>query len=106
MATVTYSARSGGIVNTVVGSFTSDNSAQTLTLGFKPNYVKVINENDVIIWEVMASSTATKVVKYNATGPAITLDNGSAIVINSDGTVTLSSTLVGNSKVITFFACA
>ena len=106
MATVTYSARSGGIVNTVVGSFTSDNAAQTLTLGFKPIYVKVINETDAIVWEVLASSASTKTVKYNGTGPTIAVDTGSAIVINSDGTVTLSSTLCGNSKVITFVAYA
>lgn len=106
MATVTYTARSGGVVNSAVGSFTSDNAAQTLTLGFKPNYVKIINETDAIIWESLSVSSSTKVVKYNGTGPAITVDTGSAIVINSDGTVTLSSTLVGNSKVITFFACA
>lgn len=105
MATVTYSARSGGIVNTVVGSFTSDNAAQTLTLGFKPNYVKVINETDTIVWEAFSSSSSTKVLKITGV-PAVTVDTGSAIVINSDGTVTLSSTLVGNSKVITFFAVA
>lgn len=103
MATVTYSARSGGTVNSVVGSFTSDNAAQTLTLGFKPNYIKVINETDTIVWESFSISTATKVLKTTGT-PTVAVDTGSAIVINSDGTVTLSSTLVGNSKVITFFA--
>lgn len=105
MATVTYSARSGGVVNTVVGSFTSDNAAQTVTLGFKPNYMKIINETDTIVWESFSVSTATKVLKTTGV-PAVTIDTGSAIVINSDGTVTLSATLVGNSKVITFFAVA
>lgn len=103
MATVTYSARSGGTVNSVVGSFTSDNAAQTLTLGFKPNYIKVINETDTIVWESFSVSSSTKVLKTTGV-PAVTVDTGSAIVINSDGTVTLSATLVGNSKVITFFA--
>lgn len=103
MATVTYSARSGGVLNSVVGSFTSDNAAQTLTLGFKPNYIKVINETDTIVWESFSVSSSTKVLKTTGV-PAVTVDTGSAIVINSDGTVTLSSTLVGNSKVITFFA--
>ncbi len=103
MATVTYSARSGGVLNSVVGSFTSDNAAQTLTLGFKPNYIKVINETDTIVWESFSVSSSTKVLKTTGV-PAVTVDTGSAIVINSDGTVTLSQTLVGNSKVITFFA--
>lgn len=106
MATVTYSARSGGVVNTVAGSFTSDNAAQTLNLGFKPNMIRVINETDAIVWEALSVSSSTKTVKYNGTGPAITVDTGSAIVINNDGTVTLSSGLVGNSKVITFVAYA
>jgi len=103
MATVTYSAKSGGVVNSVTGSFTSDNAAQTLTLGFKPNFIKIINETDTIVWEAFSVSTATKVLKITGV-PAVTVDTGSAIVINSDGTVTLSATLVGNAKVITFYA--
>lgn len=106
MATVTFAGRTGGVVNSAAGSFTSDGAAQTLTLGFKPCYVKVINETDAIVWEVTCANSATKVVKYNGTGPAITIDTGSAIVINSDGTVTLSSTAVGTSKVIAFWASA
>lgn len=105
MATVTYSNRSAGVVNTVVGSFTSDNAAQTLALGFKPNWIKVINETDTIVWEAFSSSSSTKTLKVTGV-PAVTVDTGSAIVINSDGTVTLSATLVGNAKVITFFAVA
>lgn len=105
MATVTYTARSGGVVNSVVGSFTSDGSAQTVTCGFKPNYFKVINETDTIVWEAFLSSSSTKVLKVTGV-PAVTIDTGSAIVINTDGTVTLSATLVGTSKVITFFAVA
>ena len=103
MATVTYAARSGGVLNTAVGSFTSDGSAQTVTLGFKPNYMKIINETDTIVWEVFSNSTATKVLKITGV-PAVTIDTGTAILLNADGTVTLSATLVGTSKVITFFA--
>jgi len=105
MATVTYLARSGGVVNTAVGSFTSDGSAQTITLGFKPTWMKVFNETDVITWEVNLSSTATKVWK-TVTAGTLTVDTGSAIVINTDGTVTLSSGAVGTSKVINFVAYA
>lgn len=105
MATVTIMGRSGGVVNTACGSFTSDGSAQVVTLGFKPCWVKVINETDTIVWEVFGSSSATKVLKTVAAGTT-TVDTGSAIVINSDGTVTLSATAVGTSKVITFVASA
>lgn len=105
MATVTISTRSGGVVNSASGSFTSDNAAQTITLGFKPAWMKVINETDVIVWEVFASSSATKVLK-TVTAGTTTVDTGSAIVINSDGTVTLPAATVGNAKVITFAAFA
>ena len=105
MATVTIAGRSGGIVNTACGSFTSDGAAQTVTLGFKPCWMKVINETDTITWEVFNSSSATKTLKTTGV-PAVTIDTGSAIVLNSDGTVTLSATLVGTSKVITFVAVA
>lgn len=105
MATVTYAARSGGVVNSVAGSFTSDNNAQTLTLGFKPNWIKVWNETDVILWEAISTTSATKSWKVVTAGTT-TLEVGSPIVINSDGTVTLSATLVGNAKLITFYATA
>lgn len=105
MATVTLATRSGGVINSASGSFTSDNAAQVINLGFKPMWVKVINETDVIVWEVFASSSATKVVK-TVTGGTTTVDTGSAIVINSDGTITLAAGTVGNSKVITFVALA
>jgi len=105
MATVSIATRSGGVINTASGSFTSDNAAQVVNLGFKPAWMKVINETDSIVWEVFASSSSTKVLKTTGV-PAVTVDTGSAIVINSDGTVTLSATAVGNSKVITFVAFA
>lgn len=105
MATVTLATRSGGVINTTSGSFTSDGAAQVITLGFKPAWVKVINETDVIVWEVFGSSSATKVLKTVAAGTT-TVDTGSAIVINTDGTITLSATAVGTSKVITFAAFA
>lgn len=100
--TQTITARSGGVVNTACGKFTSDGSAQTLTLGFVPSLVKVFNETDAIVWEGirgMSSTIATKILTAGTTA-----DTGSAIVINTDGTVTLSSTLCGTSKVIVWYA--
>lgn len=105
MATVTY-RRNGPVTNIAEGYFTSDNSAQTLTLGFIPSWIKVINVTDVIIWEKVRGMASTDVIKYNGTGPAITLDANSYILINTDGTVTLHATLVGNAKAIKFIAAA
>lgn len=104
MATVTLSKRGDGIVNVVTGSFTSDNAAQTLTLGFIPLHVKVINETDVIIWEKIDPMAAANCLKHVGSTGVVTLDTNSQIVINTDGTVTLGATLVGNSKAIKFIA--
>lgn len=103
MATVSISKRADGIVNVATGSFTSDNAAQTLTLGFVPLHVKVVNETDVIVWEKWDPMAAANCIK-TVTAGTTTLDTGSAIVINTDGTVTLSATLVGNAKAIKFIA--
>jgi len=105
MATVTY-RRNGAVTNFAEGTFTSDNSAQTLSLGFIPSWIKVFNETDVIMWEKTKGMTASTCIKYNGTGPAITADTNSYILINTDGTVTLHATLVGNSKAIKFVAMA
>lgn len=105
MATVTYSKRTDGIMNAACAAFTSDNAAQTVTLGFVPSHVKVINETDVIIWEKIGNQAAANCIK-TVTAGTTTLDTGSAIVINTDGTITLSATLVGNAKAIKLIARA
>lgn len=104
MATVTLSKRGDGIVNVVTGSFTSDNAAQTLTLGFVPCEIRVINETDVILWEKWDPMAAANCLKTVGSTGVTTLDTGSAVVINTDGTVTLSSGAVGNAKAIKFIA--
>jgi hypothetical protein len=65
--------------------------------------VEVVNETDVILWDKIDPMAAANCIKTVAAGTT-TLDTGSAIVINTDGTVTLSATLVGNAKAIKFIA--
>lgn len=101
MATVTLSKRADGVVNSVSGSFTGDGAAQTLTLGFVPLQVIVWNETDAIRWEKIDPMAAANTIKIDT---AAAQDTGSAIVINSDGTVTLSATLAANAKAIKFIA--
>lgn len=103
MATVTYSKRSEGVVNFVAGSFTGDAAAQTISCGFVPNHVIVFNETDVIRWEKLAPQAAANCIKTVAVG-TMTLDATSAIVINSDGTITLSAGLAAAAKAIKFRA--
>ena len=104
MATVTMDAKQGGVPQMVSGHFTSDGSAQVLTLGFTPQRVTVVNETDTIVWDKLGSMTAANCVKVTSTTQSI--ETSSDILINTDGTVTLSATLVGTSKAIKFTAAA
>jgi hypothetical protein len=47
---------------------------------------------------------AANCIKTVGSAGVTTLDTNSAILINTDGTVTLSATLVGNAKAIKGFA--
>lgn len=99
--TVQASARSGGVINTASGAFTSDGNATILNLGFAPNCIRVINETDAIIWDKMSGEAAANCMK---TDTAVALSTSSDIVINTDGTVTLSATVVGTTKAIRWWA--
>lgn len=103
MATVGATSKSAGIVNVSSGSFTSDNTATVVSLGFKPRWIKVVNSTDNIHWEKLEGMAAANSAKRVADGTG-TIDTGSAIVINTDGTFTLSQTAVGSSKAISWVA--
>lgn len=103
MATVSATSQAASIMNFASGSFTSDNTATTVTLGFKPRWVKVVNTTDVIVWEKIEGMAAANSIKVVTAGTT-TIDTGSAILINADGTITLSQTAVGNSKAISWVA--
>ena len=103
MATVSASSQAAGVVSFASGSFTSDNTATTVTIGFKPRWVKVVNTTDVIVWEKIEGMAAANSVK-TVTAGTTTIDTGAAITINTDGTITLSATAVGNAKAISWVA--
>lgn len=114
MATTTKGATSQAmsISNFASGSFTSDGNDYSITLGFKPRYVKIINSTDVIIWEKVEGMAAANSVKTVAgsTGANDTIttsvETGSDILFNSDGTMSLSAALAGTSKAISWIAMA
>jgi hypothetical protein len=105
MATVAATSQAMGVDNFASGSFTSDNTATIVNVGFKPRWVKVVNTTDVIVWEKIEGMAAANSVK-TVTAGTTTIDTGSAIVINTDGTFTLSATAVGNAKAISWVAMA
>lgn len=97
------SRKAEGIVRGSTGVITSDNTAITLNLGFVPSYFQLINKTDVIIWEKINGMLATETIKVVTAGTT-TLDTGSAIVFNTDGTVTISATAAGNAKALVWIA--
>lgn len=92
-----------GVVRSSTGVITSDGTAITLSLGFVPNFFQLINKTDVIIWEKINGMLATESIKIVTAGTT-TLDTGSAIVFNADGTVTISATAAGTAKALVFIA--
>lgn len=99
MASVTPSNQSRGVVNFADGTLTGDATATTVTLGFVPRHVRIFNETDVIVWEKFKAQAAANTVKVVAAG-TMTKDTTSAIVINTDGTITLTAALAASGKVI------
>lgn len=94
----------------VAGYFTSNNNLTVIPVGFVPTRIKIWNDTDGIEWEWMYGMAATHTIKTNTTGPAITNDTSSAIVVYADSAggqgdvayVQLSAALCGNSKRIAF----
>lgn len=103
MANVGATSQAASISNLATGAFTSDNTATVVNIGFKPRWVKVINTTDVIVWEKIEGMAAANSVK-TVTAGTTTIDTGSAILINNDGTFTISATAVGSAKAISWIA--
>lgn len=100
----------GGVAQMLSGYFTSAGNAVQINTGFKPRLVEAFNETDVLLWRWQHGMAAANSLKFNGTGPAITVDTGTMIAISTDSpvgdagnhTVTLHATLCGTSKNITF----
>lgn len=103
MATVTYGKRADGVVNVQTFSLTGDAAANTVNLGFVPTLVEIINETDATLWRKWDPMVAANCIKVVTAG-TLTVDTGSAIVINSDGTLTLSATLAASGKALKGYA--
>lgn len=92
------------------GSFTADGNAVSLTLGFMPRHIKVINETDATAYEWMFGMTTGNTLK-TVTAGTTTVDTGSLITSPLDAglaepgsSAILSATLCANGKKITWMA--
>lgn len=64
-------------------TYTGDGNAKTLTIGFKPSYLKLSNVTDRIEEEKFESMLDTEVLHTVAAGTR-TLDTGTLVKFNSD----------------------
>jgi len=117
MASDTADTQAQGICNFATGTTTGAAEAVDVTLGFKPRYVRVFNETDVILWEKFATQADANTVQLDpgTTGAndtvTTTKDTGSAIVIKGgsvDGDTysgfQMSATLADTAKVLHWVA--
>lgn len=102
MASFTASAQADGIVRRASGSFTSDNTATTVTIGYTPRHVRVVNTSDATIYEWFDSMPANSTIK-TVTAGTTTIDTTGAIVPTTNG-FTLTAAAVGTAKNIAWHA--
>jgi hypothetical protein len=100
---VTPTRRGDGIVRCQDGSFTGDGTAVTINLGFIPTFFQLINLTDAVVWEKLRGMGATQSLKVVTAGTT-TVDTTSAIVLNNDGTVTISAAANVSAKSFVFVA--
>lgn len=110
MATDAADKQAQGITNFATGTTTGAGAAVDVTLGFKPRYVRIFNETDVILWEKFDGQVDANTVKQVTAGTT-TKDTGSAIVImggNVDGDTyrgfQMSATLAASGKALVWVA--
>jgi len=98
MTTFAAASQAMEICNFATGSFTSDNTLITLTLGFRPRYFRLINITDIVINEKYEGNPASTRVNEVAAG-TVTVVADSAITFNADNsTVSITAALALNAK--------
>lgn len=90
MATATVDSRNRSVQDASAGTFTGDGAATKVSLGFNPTNFFVLNETDTIIYEKLKDMAAANSIKTIAAG-TMTVDTGSALLFNGDGTVTIAA---------------
>jgi hypothetical protein len=99
--TKTVTSQQPGFVNFATGSFTGDGNTINIPLGFKPRYVRAINETDAIVWEKFEGEAAANSVK---TDTAVALSTSSDVLFNSDNSISFSATAAPSAKVVAWAA--
>lgn len=91
----TATSISAGVVNFSTGQVDpSDNGIITVTLGFKPRHVRVVNEDLVEVWEKFEGMAANATIK-TVTAGTTTYDTNSGITFTANG-FTISAAAAGD----------
>lgn len=102
MATGAVTRNANGIANKAMGKATGDGTALSVTLGFKPMSVKLVNLTDSIVWEKIGDMTDAQSVKTTGV-PAVTVDTTSAITLTEKGFI-VSAAAAANAKSLVWVA--
>lgn len=66
------------------GTFTGDGGIATITLGFRPKNVKLVNITGVVVWEKIDGMLATQTL-MTVTAGTLTVNTTSAVVLTATG---------------------
>jgi hypothetical protein len=88
MSTASVSYKTDGITRGMIATITATGAALAIPLGFQPRRIRLYDPASVIVWEWVQGMPATDSFKF-ATG-ALTLDTGSAIVVQSKDSETIT----------------
>lgn len=91
-----------GVARFASGNFTSDGTAATISLGFRPRFVMAFNKTTATKMEKIDGMAATNSVK-TVTGGTMTLDTGSLIVIE-DGDFVIADAALAASDTVAWVA--
>jgi hypothetical protein len=80
-----------GVCNFATGRLDpTDNTDVTVTLGFKPRHIRMVNEDLVVVWEKFEGMADAATIK-TVTAGTTTYDATSAIVITDNGFTVLAA---------------
>lgn len=102
MATGTVTRNANGIANRAIGKATGDGTALSVTLGFKPMKVEVINLTDTTTFEKIDGMPDNTTIKCVAAG-TVTTDTSSAITLVEKGFI-VSAAANAAGKALVWFA--
>jgi hypothetical protein len=95
----------GSLNQLMTGNFTSTGDAVEIWCGITPRVIEIINETDGIYWKKVVGMAAANALKFNETGPVISVDTNGYITVEQTSNgyiILLSASLVGTGKNIVF----